>query len=304
MTPIAPDDPMPEAGRKILLLNLVDMLDHHEKLGGDNMTHHVHQMRVATRRIRSALRVFGEYYQDRLIKPILKGLRSSARALGTVRDLDVLLDNMHTYQKELEGEAAAAFTPLFEELESERQEARDDLLKWLGSKAYARFLKKFITFATTAGLGAIAPDGETTPYEVRHVVPVILHQQLAQVRAFDGHLTDAPYERLHALRIEFKRLRYLLTFFVENLGASAADFVDEIKVMQEHLGRLNDAVVALERLSDRDVFSPEQLEALAPYRQTLDEKQAQLTTDFGDLWAHFNTRTVQRKLSDALLVAR
>ena len=74
--------------------------------------------------------------------------------------------------------------------------------------------------------------------------------------------------------------------------------------MQDHLGRLSDAVVAHERLSDGEIFSKDQLEALAPYRQTLEEQQAQLMIGFADLWTHFNTRTVQRKLADALLVTR
>src|SRR5688572_5312150 len=82
VSPITPEDPMPEAGRKILLLNLITMLEQQDKLSGDHVMHHVHQMRVATRRIRSAFRVFEDYYQSRALKPILKGLRKTARVLG------------------------------------------------------------------------------------------------------------------------------------------------------------------------------------------------------------------------------
>src|SRR4051812_44571721 len=87
ISPIAPEDTMPEAGRKILLSNLVTMLEHQEKLTEDNVMHHVHQMRVATRRMRSAFRVFEDYYQAHALKPILKGLRKTARKLGQARDL-------------------------------------------------------------------------------------------------------------------------------------------------------------------------------------------------------------------------
>ncbi len=304
VTPITPDDPMPEAGRKIFLTNLIEMLDHQEKLFDEESIHHIHQMRVATRRMRSAMRVFGGYYEKRYLKPILKGLRITAQGLGAARDLDVMLENMQSYQALLEGDIVEAFKPILADIEEERQEAAEELRKWLESKAYARFLKKFSAFVLTAGLGSHAPEAKTDPYQVRHVVSVILHEHLAQVRAFDGQLEEAPYERLHALRIEFKRLRYLVTFFAENLGTSANDFIEEIKIMQDHLGHLNDTVVALERLSDHDLLSSDQIAALAPYRETLHEQQTRLTNEIADLWTHFNTRTVQRKLSDALLSLR
>jgi CHAD domain-containing protein len=304
VSPVTPEDPMPEAGRKILLLNLMTMLEHQEKLSGDNIMHQVHQMRVATRRIRSAFRVFKDYYQSHALRPILKGLRKTARLLGDARDLDVLLANMQTYQEMLEGDIADAFKPILEDLEKDRDKARAALSKWANSKAYSRFLSKFIVFVTTVGINIVSPSSKTDPYQVRHVVPVILHQQLAQVRGFDSFIPEAKPELLHALRIELKRLRYLLTFFVDNIGTSAADFIEEIKLLQDHLGRLNDAVVACQRLSDEDLLTNEQIEALAPYRQTLEEQQSLLISEFADLWTHFNTRTVQRKLSDALLVTR
>jgi triphosphatase len=304
VSPITPEDTMPEAGRKIFLLNLITMLEHQEKLAGDDSMHHVHQMRVATRRLRSAFRVFEEYYHKHALKPILKGLRKTARALGDVRDLDVLLANMQTYQEMLEGDVAEAFKPILDDLTKDQQKARDALTEWIGSKAYLRFLSKFITFATTVGLNTTTPDSKTAPYQVRHVVPVILHQHLAQVRGFDSAVPEAKPELLHQLRIEFKRLRYLLTFFADNIGSSANDYIEEIKLMQDHLGRLNDSVVASQRLSDEDLLTDEQIEALAPYRQTLEEQQTHLMDEFQDLWAHFNTRTVQRKLADALLVTR
>lgn len=304
VNPIMPEDPMPEAGRKILLLNLITMLEHQENLSDDNIMHHVHQMRVATRRIRSAFRVFDHYYQAQALRPILKGLRKTARALGSARDLDVLLANMETYQEMLEGDVANAFKPILENLEADRQKARNKLSKWLNSKSYARFLNKLVLFVTTAGTNLLTPASKTDPYQVRHVVPVILHQHLAQVRSFDSFVETAAPELLHELRIECKRLRYVLSFFADNIGTSAADFIEEIKLMQDHLGRLNDAVVACERLSDDDFLSKDQIEALAPYRQTLEEQQTHLMTEFADLWTHFNTRTVQRKLTDALLVTR
>jgi CHAD domain-containing protein len=57
-------------------------------------------------------------------------------------------------------------------------------------------------------------------------------------------LPNPPLERLHALRIACKRLRYALEFFREVLGPNTKALIKEIVAMQDHLGDLQDAVVA------------------------------------------------------------
>jgi len=87
---------------------------------------------------------------------------------------------------------------------------------------------------------------------LRHVVPVVVHQRLAAVRAYDEWVTgpDVPLERLHQLRIAAKGLRYTLEFFREVLGPETKTLIDEMKGLQDHLGDLQDAVVASNLLRD------------------------------------------------------
>ena len=59
-----------------------------------------------------------------------------------------------------------------------------------------------------------------------------------------------PLERLHQLRIAAKGLRYTLEYFQEVLGPEAKDAIKEIKGLQDHLGDLQDAVVASNLLRD------------------------------------------------------
>ena len=76
------------------------------------------------------------------------------------------------------------------------------------------------------------------PHELRHVLPPLLHQRLASVRAYDSVLPAADDRRLHALRVECKRLRYAIEFFAPVLGSSAASFLPLIQAMQDTLGRI------------------------------------------------------------------
>ena len=294
--PIVPEDSMSEAGRKVLLTHFIDLLTHQETVANDDL------MWAAAQRLRNALRIFEPYYTQRALKPLLKGLRPTTRILNKLHQVDMRLKTVKGYQTMQEGEGADTFLPILETLNTYRQDLSEDLLKWFGSKQYARFLKGFARFVTTSGLGSITPKTATDPYQVRHVVPVLVHQQLAQVRAFDSHLDtlDAP---LHALWIQFKRMNALLNVFGDNLGTSANEFLEESKVIEDHLSQIN-PTDAPKRLSDRRLLSEEQIEALGFYRQSLDEQREKLSAEFADLWTRFNTRTVQRKLADALLVTR
>jgi CHAD domain-containing protein len=83
-------------------------------------------------------------------------------------------------------------------------------------------------------------------------VPLLVHRGLAAVRAYGPHVAvpEVPLERLHSLRIASKGLRYTLEFFQEILGPEAKGAIQRIKGLQDHLGELQDAVVACTLLRD------------------------------------------------------
>lgn len=302
--PVLPDDSMPEAGRKILRANLLEVLQYEGELTGDNAVHGLHQMRVATRRLRSAFRVFESYYPSKVICPLARHLKATARRLGDVRDMDVMIHNLKQHFDGQGETIQGVLHPIIERVETQRETARHDLFEWLDSANYRGFLKEFMAFLERTDKSNLPPDSRLTPYQVRHVAPVIFHQHLASVRAFDAVLpTDRP-EILHALRIEFKRLRYVLTFFSEVMGSTVSDFIEEVKTIQDYLGKLNDAVTAQHYLTDSNSSGPEYQAAVQAYRDSLAREAQTLIIGFPEIWTHFNTRTVQRKLSDALLVMR
>jgi CHAD domain-containing protein len=250
-----PDDSMAEAARKTFLLHYQRMVYHEPgtRLGED--IEELHDMRVATRRMRAAFRVFGDYLDIREMKPFVKGLRRTGRVLGAVRDLDVFWEKTQRYLDTLPEEKRSGLDPLRAAWEAERERARKRMLAYLDSSRYYEFKKRFGEFLQVRGAGALptlSDEGEPIPHLVRHVVPVAVHQRLAAVRAYDEWVTrrDVPLERLHQLRIAAKGLRYTVEYFREVLAPEAEDFIDQIKRLQDHLGDLQDAVVASNLLRD------------------------------------------------------
>lgn len=303
---VLPDDTMSEAGRKILLQNFREMLDHEAGcIQGQDMEA-VHQMRVATRRMRSAFILFEDYYKSKPIRPFRRRLKIVARALGRVRDLDVMIDNLKRYQSKLDQTDQSALEGVIGGLADRRENVQRKLTTLLQSKLYRDFVSVFSVFLATPGKGsaAVLEDGAISPHQVRHVVPMMVHQQLAAVRAYDTGLPTDNVDTLHALRIEFKRLRYTITFFSSVMGGSVDEFINELKSMQDYLGHLNDAVVAHHWLDSLSKLEENQQTVLHTYMAQLEEDVQRRVEEFPEVWTHFNTRSVQRKLSDSLLALR
>lgn len=91
---------------------------------------------------------------------------------------------------------------------------------------------------------------DSLPCRVRDVLPSILYARFADISAY-SEWVEGPYvsiERLHRLRIASKGLRYTLEFFGDVLGKEAEIMIKEVTALQDHLGDLHDAVVAIDLL--------------------------------------------------------
>jgi CHAD domain-containing protein len=299
--PVLPEDTMSEAGRKVLLDQFVKMLYYEDGSRSGENIEDVHDMRVATRRIRSALRLLSDYYKPKTVRAYRRPLRTVARALGAVRDLDVLITDVQQFQGTLDESHQEDIQVVIANLEAERTLARQELIRVLDEDEYRRFVEDFSAFLTAPGAGAKNLNGEVYPVQVRHVLPALLYSYLGAVRAYDRVLEAADATTLHALRIEFKRLRYAVSLFADVLGSSIKDFIKEIKVMQDHLGRMQDIANAQAVLNPMvSELSDGQAETLHLYLDHIEAESQELRQQTGDLWARFNTKAVQKQLAMAV----
>jgi len=245
--PLLPDEPMSEAGRKLLRLHFGRMLANEAGTRAGEDIEALHDMRVATRRMRAAYGVFAEYFDEAVLDPFNKGLRRTGRSLGAVRDLDVLLEKAEAYRAALPPEAVEAgdLSPLLDDWHARRAVARRQMLEYLDGQSYRTFVVNFRAFLTTPGAGALAYAAEQpVPYQVRHVVPRLIFTRYEAVRAYEPVITEAPLPTYHLLRIDCKRLRYALEFFRDVLGPEASGLIKQVTALQDLLGALQDAHVA------------------------------------------------------------
>ena len=297
-------DPVAEAGRKIFAKQLRRMKRHEAGSRTGDDIESVHQMRVATRRSRSLFNLIGEYYQAKTVARIESELRSIARALGAIRDLDVLTLDLQEFSSTQSAELRVAMVAVIDRLDRRRRNRRKRLNSLFDSNRYARVLRRFESFSKKTGKGARRLKKREQPHQLRHVLPLLLHERMALVKAYDSVLPAQDIETLHALRVEFKQLRYAIEFFLPVLGSPADKFLLQVKAMQNILGRISDIDVFAETVAALDTLPPEQTSAIESYLALRNEELVSLRAQFDEQWARFNSRATQRLFSNSLLVLR
>src|SRR6185312_618056 len=106
--------------------------------GGD--IEHVHQMRVATRRIRAYLKAARPVLDGDVVTTLREDLSALAATLGAVRDLDVMIDRMHREAAALGEPDTAALERLIGSVDTERDNDRLALVTVLDRPDYQDML--------------------------------------------------------------------------------------------------------------------------------------------------------------------
>lgn len=233
-----------EAFRRIALSCLEHLQqNHHGALSSDD-PEYIHQMRVATRRLRAALRLFAPVLPERLAESLRMPLAALMTRLGRARDLDVLLSEIaNPVLDALPNEPR--LPALASDITNRRYAARAEALALLAAPDYGRIL--------LAALESLHPK----PAADAAVIPLqsFAAERLRRLRRKLRRLAAAAQledpASLHALRIGVKRLRYALEFFAPLAPEAAfARVLQRLAVTQDTLGQLNDLTNAGALLMD------------------------------------------------------
>jgi CHAD domain-containing protein len=228
----------------------------------------LHQLRVATRRLRAYLRA-GRQLLHRGWADDLRGeLGWLGGVLGPVRDHDVMLERLRAEIATLDGEDEEAGRALVAELELEREAARNVLLEALLSDRYLALLDR----VEAAGDPPLAGVDDVGLVDVWRAERARLN---TAVEALGEHPED---DALHAARIKVKRARYAAEL------AGLDRYVKAAKRLQDVLGEHQDAVVSEARLRAFAVTSPSRAIAAGRLIERERERRARARAGWRDAW--------------------
>lgn len=227
----------------------------------------LHQMRVGMRRLRSAIAGFAPAL-DLPKEAGEKAIGKLSRSLGTLRDLDVLLEALETrYQPTLPKAERATFESALQPLKKERADAFQQVSSTLKDQRYLSFKETVSAWLKDPQYQPMAqlPIQDVLPDlllpEVSHLllhpgweVGIKLSKKgNAKIENLDAASVEKTFtdrgEILHDLRKQVKRVRYQMSLFTDFYGDSFAAYVADMKAIQEILGQMQDSVVLADTLT-------------------------------------------------------
>ncbi|HZV55281.1 MAG TPA: CHAD domain-containing protein [Rhodocyclaceae bacterium] len=242
---LAPDMAPLAAFRTIALSCLEHAQQNYLGTIGTEDPEYIHQMRVATRRLRAAMRLFAPLLPPGFAEALLTPLREMMARLGAARDLDVLLAEI----------AAPVMVALPDEprlaalagiITDRRYAARDHAVRLLESHKFGQLLLHIAALLHEAPFIDGTGDSPAADFASER-----LRKLSRKVRRLaEQARTDDPVS-LHALRIGIKRLRYALEFFAPLARSKARRrLAIKLAAVQGTLGELNDLANAGRLLMD------------------------------------------------------
>lgn len=235
----------PTGIKLVLLTRFKELYGFHETAMDWTDPEGVHSMRVASRRLRSALRDFMPYVRKRPLASVLKELRHIADALGGVRDQDVAIKALEEMVKHAPSEFSAVLQQFFDTRKQLRDQAREKLKAILERSE----LKELETDFIWAVDEATAMNPTHSPQEITYLKmsQAIIRERLKELEGLsNGLFQPFEIETLHDMRIAAKRLRYAVELFQQCWGRSIGSYAKRIARIQTALGEVHDCDVWIE----------------------------------------------------------
>ncbi|MCK5777306.1 MAG: CYTH and CHAD domain-containing protein [Rhodospirillales bacterium] len=206
----------------------------------------VHQMRVSVRRLRTSLKVFGDYLDPARTAWMEDDLKWLGNALGPARDWDVyiaeMLGNVSGY-----GIDEDALAILRNAAEKRRAEAYEHVRKTLTSRRYAKMMFHLTAFVAVEGwLSMPINPADPLLQPLDRCAAEILSKPHRKLLKQAKNLEDQDMEARHEVRIRLKKLRYAVDFLRGvYAGKATTAYVKSLQSLQDQFGHLNDVAQAM-----------------------------------------------------------
>ena len=320
---------------KIILRALLNIIKVNEtNIPKDFDTEILHDFRVAVRKTRSVLTQVKNVFDPEIANRFKEDFRSIGKATNELRDLDVYLLNEKHYQTMLPDLLNEDIKPLFDYLKKKRSSALKRVINYLDSKTYKKIINDWDQFlnqpfdSKESGFSKTTSDikGNLLDFNrqiksksliLKARIPIIDRSCKRIYKIYKDILKkgklcleDMQDEKLHELRIQCKKLRYLMEFFSSLFPKKKINIlIDQFKSLQDHLGDFNDLCVEQEYLmdiSDKLFFSgntksSKTIIAIGSLVSSLDKEKQKVKKNFSKVFACYAS-LANKKLFQALFL--
>jgi CHAD domain-containing protein len=292
---LEPGMPAGEATRTVFRTLLETLLINEKGTRLDLDSEFLHDFRVAIRRTRAGLAQLKGVISPEIRDRFKRDFSWIGGATGSSRDLDVYLLKMPKYRNSVPQSVREHLDPLTDFLVAEKAAERKKLIAALDSKRYRNLVADWRAVLDDVPEAVSDTPVVNTPIkEVASKKIWKIYRRVLKMGALEGGSVEA--EVLHRLRIECKKLRYMMEFF-RNLYESKEikGLIKVLRRLQDNLGDFNDCEIQQLKLKefarsmmDRGGFSPETFMALGCLVERLEMSQAEEVGRFEECFRDFS----------------
>lgn len=294
---------------RAVLLDLLDTMElNWSSTIADVDTEFLHDLRIAVRRTRSILGHAKHVLPESMRARYRGDFAWLAGATGRTRDLDVYALEWPSYVAELSTADTSALAPVLEHVVRHRRAAHAELVSVLQSERAVTLLADWRVTLLTDHADGPSHAGDPLGTVLAKRFCRAHRRVLEQGRKIDA---DSPAEALHELRKDAKKLRYLVECFGPAMpGKPLRRFVQQLKELQDNLGRHQDAAVHADELSvvaaemSDDHAAAASLIALAALTERLDETRRAARAEFADRFAAYDSRKTEHLVTQLIEALR
>ncbi|MCG8606724.1 CHAD domain-containing protein [bacterium] len=291
-----PNESASFALRKILSHLLQTMKQNEEGIKADLDTEFLHDFRVAVRRTRSALTQIKGVFRQSDVDRFSEDFVQLGKLTNRMRDLDVYLLKQDQYRHMLPDSLKPGLQSIFTSLRQERGEEHQKLIKALESRNYQKIVSDYRTFLNSKESDTGGKNRDKAIIKVAR--KVISHRYQAVISDGEKIHERSPDDELHSLRIQCKKLRYLMEFFASLFPKREINqLIKHLKRLQDNLGDFNDYYMQQETLKGFLSRSGSQLKetshiaaAIGGLIALLNQKQRQTRELFDQAFGEFNAK--------------
>ncbi len=194
----------------------------------------LHQLRIATRRLRAVLRTARPILIPTWGTTLEQELTQLSELLGPARDLDVQIAHFTEESTELDAQDRTLLAPFISHLRTQRAAVQQMVVSELTGVRYVELIRRLQQAAQN-------PSVVESPLTVRDLA----RREFKKLRKAISWLTPSPSDaQLHKIRIKTKRARYAAELARSSVGKPACRFIKSARAVQDLLGIHQDAIQA------------------------------------------------------------
>lgn len=278
---LSPAETVADAARKAIAFGAESLLrNQQEAESGDAEA--LHQLRVATRRLRASVELFSNVIYAAQLKVLRRDLHWLGAQTGAVRECDVTSALIATRADRIDPDLKSAIGPMLTALDQRRKSGRAGLDELLASKRYRGLLAKL-------SRPAIKKVGADRRLGI--VAAQLLRPAARAASRFGKRLAgDAPALVFHKLRVRLKRMRYELEMMAPLGARRHKKTLRRLEALQELLGLYHDVTVAsawLLSYAETSSAPPKTLLAAGALIQSLASRERKLRRRARRMWRRF-----------------